>query len=449
MTLSEGGPTRLVAGAASIDITPPLEVGLLMSSVDGRWAPFRAVRKPLFARALVLEGTAPFDPLAPHQRVAIVSLDLLALAGKAVGGFDSFKLRIVDAAEGVVAADDIVLACTHSHTAPESAAITDLYQTGAFRKWSRTLAESIGQAIAAAAAAMVPCELRYGSTQAPGLGVHRRIKTIAGIEMSHPDPPADRVISREGAVDDSVNVLWLSAPGGAVIAAVVNATCHPVYEMCNPEVSPDYPGEFCECLETAYPGAVALFLNGAAGNVNPPAVSAGAEQARLHGERLYAAVQDAASLAAAELHPVISLHRHVFELSSRLPDGQSRGKNVYASVSTLRIGQAALVFLPGEPFAETGHAIRAQSPFHFTAVVGFSEETIGYIPTDQAFVEGGYEIGFGAWSYLAPGCEPVVRRHAIRLLREAKTDPKHTAPSARGCCSKTQAATSLPGLPAQ
>jgi hypothetical protein len=445
MTLSEGGET-LAAGAASSEITPPLEAGLLMSSVEGRWAPFTRVRKPLFARAIVLEETASDDPLAPHRRVAVGSVYLLALSGKALGGFDSFRSQIVAAAEGVVVADDIVLACTHTHTAPESAAITDLYRTEAFRQWSRLLAESIGKTIAAAAAAMVPCELRYGSTIAPGLGIHRRIKTTAGIKMSHPAPSADTVVSREGPTDDSVNVLWLSDRGGAVIAAVVNATCHPVYEMCNPEVSPDYPGELCACLEAAHPGAVALFLNGAAGNVNPTGVSAGAERARLHGQRLFAAVQRAASTAVVERRPALALHRRVFEVPSRLPDGANRESNVYATVAALRLGQASLVFLPGEPFAETGNEIRAQSPFRFTAVVGFSEETIGYIPTDQAFIEGGYEVGFGPWSYLEPGCELIIRQRAVGLLLELAADRKESDSPPHGLrSSKAPAATSLPG----
>jgi hypothetical protein len=432
MMHSEGSPAALAAGAASVEITPPLEAGPLMSSVEGRWAPFTGVRKPLFARALVLEGAVPGDPRAPNQRMAVVSLDLLALSGEALGGFDSFKSQILDAADEVVAADDLVLTCTHSHTAPESAGITDLHRTEPFRKWRRTLAESIGQAIAAATAAAVPCKLRYGSTLAQGLGIHRRIKTTAGIQMSHPAPPADIVVSREGAVDDSVNVLWLSDRDGGVIAAVVNATCHPVYEMCNLEVSPDYPGELCECIEAEYPRAIALFLNGAAGNVNPTSVSGGAEHARLHAQRLFAAVQQALSTAVVEPDPVLGLYRRKFEVPSRVPGGAARGTTVYATVSTVRLGQASLVFLPGEPFAETGNEIRAQSPFRLTAVVGFSEETIGYVPTDQAFVEGGYETGFGPWSYLAPGCEPIVRQHAVDLLWKAAADRKHGGAPAQG-----------------
>jgi neutral ceramidase len=146
--------TSLSAGAAVRDITPPLEVGLLMSSVEGRWQPFDDVRKPLLARVVALEGRSP---AGVAQRVAIVALDLLALSGKAVGGFDEFKSRIATAANHVVRPEEIVLACTHSHTAPESGAITNLYSTEAFGVWIEQVVSQIGQAIAAAAAAMQPC----------------------------------------------------------------------------------------------------------------------------------------------------------------------------------------------------------------------------------------------------------------------------------------------------
>ncbi len=64
-------PSPLLAGTSVTDITPPLEVGLLTSSVHGLYEPFQSVRLPLKARVLVL-GTE-------QDLVAVVSLDLLAL----------------------------------------------------------------------------------------------------------------------------------------------------------------------------------------------------------------------------------------------------------------------------------------------------------------------------------------------------------------------------------
>src|SRR5687767_7027070 len=106
--------TQTAAGAASAEITPPLEVGLLMSSVDGLWAPFEGIQSPLMARALVLQpaGPASGDSVA-SERVAVVALDLLGLSGEAVGGWARFKARVAAAARDVVRPERIVLACSH------------------------------------------------------------------------------------------------------------------------------------------------------------------------------------------------------------------------------------------------------------------------------------------------------------------------------------------------
>jgi neutral ceramidase len=410
-SVRDGG---LSAGAGAAEITPPLEVGLLMSSVDGRWAEFEGVRKPLQARALVIESRGPGP--SRRRRSAIVALDLLALSGKALGGFKDFKARISEASGGAVGPDEIVLACTHTHTAPESGAITDLYMRSSFESWIELVVAQVGKAIAAAATALKPCDIACGSTTVAGLGIHRRYKTTNGVLMSHPEPPADIILSRDGAVDDSVNVLSFRDKEGRLTALLVNATCHPVYEMCIPHVSPDYPGELCSLLEQRYPDAHAIFLNGAAGNVNPQGVSSGPDAAKDHANKLAASVEQAIDASFPVASPKLLMRRRSLKLPTRLPSGIEVGHMLSTEIVAVSLGDVALIFLAGEPFAETALAIRSNSPFRSTFVVGLSEETIGYIPTDEAFSEGGYEIGFGPWSVLAPGSEGILRHESQQLL---------------------------------
>jgi hypothetical protein len=83
--------TQTAAGAASAEITPPLEVGLLMSSVEGRWSAFEGVQSPLAARALVLRpARRGSENGVATEPVAVVALDLLGLNGLAVGGWPRF-----------------------------------------------------------------------------------------------------------------------------------------------------------------------------------------------------------------------------------------------------------------------------------------------------------------------------------------------------------------------
>ena len=121
----------LYAGTFVTDITPPLEIGLLTSSVKGTYAPFESVRTPLKARVLVLRSGT--------ERVAIVSLDLLSLTDTSVGGWESFKQGMA----GTLPAEKIVLCCTHTHSAPESGGLTGLYQTDAFKSWIKKIQTNI------------------------------------------------------------------------------------------------------------------------------------------------------------------------------------------------------------------------------------------------------------------------------------------------------------------
>ena len=67
-------------------------------------------------------------------------------------------------------------------------------------------------------------------------------------------------------------------------------------------------------------------------------------------------------------------------------------------LQTFRIGPIALIAVAGEPFAETGVEIAARSPFPHTLFSGYSNGGFGYIPTRQAFHEGGYETDVSPFS---------------------------------------------------
>ena len=397
-----------LVGAGMAEITPPLEVGLLMSSVERRWAPFVGTRLPLHARALVVQNRT--------SRMALVSLELLGLTEEAVGGMESFRRRIVAAVGGGIAEPQLLLASVHTHSAPDTLALTDLHHTAAFRQWVDLLVERIAAAIATGLASARPCSFGMARTSAPGLGIHRRIKTTQGILLSHPMPAPEITISRDGAVDHSVHVGAFTDSAGHPVGLLVNAACHPVHEMCRPEVSPDYPGIASVALERHYPGCTTLFFNGAAGNVNPPTVSAGPAAAEQHGLRLAELVSDLVG----ELEPVggddLSIAWRPVHLPARSLNGHQGAAFIHTRIAAARIAQVGIALLPGEPFAETGLAIREASPFPLTFVIGYAEGSVGYMPTDEAFREGGYETGPGAWSKLAPGSEGLVRRTALELL---------------------------------
>jgi hypothetical protein len=113
----------------------------------------------------------------------------------------------------------------------------------------------------------------------------------------------------------------------------------------------------------------------------------------------------------------LALRWKAIQLPARTVAGAPDPNGLETRIGALRIGEAAFVFLPGEPFVEIALAIREASPWKFTAVIGYADDYIGYIPTDRAFRNGGYETGPGRWSRVAAGSEPIVRENAIQLIR--------------------------------
>ena len=66
---------------------------------------------------------------------------------------------------------------------------------------------------------------------------------------------------------------------------------------------------------------------------------------------------------------------------------------VQVQVEILRIGEVAIVSMPGEPFAEIGVAVRKASPFAFTMFCGYSDGVGGgYLPVTHEYAFAGYEV---------------------------------------------------------
>ena len=80
-----------------------------------------------------------------------------------------------------------------------------------------------------------------------------------------------------------------------------------------------------------------------------------------------------------------------------------------------RVGDVAVVGLGGEVFNEIGKAIKTASPFPHTLIITHCNGTAGYLPTKEAYPEGGYEV---ETSPFAPEAAEKVVKEAVRLLGE-------------------------------
>jgi len=95
-------------------------------------------------------------------------------------------------------------------------------------------------------------------------------------------------------------------------------------------------------------------------------------------------------------------------------------------LQAIRIGEAAIVAIPGELFTEIGMEIKAGSPFRTTLVAAYSNGVYFYIPTKAAFEEGGYEINShqNYMRFSGPTSEwaETIVRESHELLRNLKNN---------------------------
>jgi hypothetical protein len=89
-----------------------------------------------------------------------------------------------------------------------------------------------------------------------------------------------------------------------------------------------------------------------------------------------------------------------------------------------------MVGLPGEFFVEFGLQIKKASPARITLVVGLANGSIGYVPTPEAFDQGGYEPTPWRYSRLAPEAGAVCVESARRQLKSlfGRAPPGKDAP---------------------
>lgn len=422
--------TLLRAGAARIDITPP--AGIDLTGFIARQNPNTGARDPLYARALVLDDD-------DHQ-IAIISCDLLGFDRKWI-----VEIRDRIARQSKLYAPQVMVACTHTHGGPATISLVDCGEVDAnYVAW---LLPRISEVVAQAQANLQPATLSAGSATST-TGVHNR------------RTPGD-------VIDPEVGLLQVEDATGRALAVVVNYTCHPTtLNHTNRQVTADYPGLVCSRLEEET-GAITLFLMGAIGDVGP--VLRGEESLATVGN----AVADAALAALPALSPlnqveletsgeIVALplqplpsrgdwltwraNAEAAALAAEHAGNTARAKvewamvhwterlfeemqdgtlqpTVEAEVQVLRIGELAIVGVPGEFFVELGLQIKdgiRQRGVRQTMVVGFANGNVGYIPARRAYPKGGYEVAeaykyYGYAAAIAPeGGEKIVAC-AVRL----------------------------------
>ncbi|MBI2824250.1 MAG: hypothetical protein HYX69_06150 [Planctomycetia bacterium] len=224
------------AGVARTVITPYWGVELTGWGyyIERRW---QHIRDDLHATALVVDGG--------QQPAAIVALDLMVIDRKFA--LDT-RERISDATG--IPPSAIMLTCSHSHNAPAAGGLRGAGECDPnYADWA---------SLQAATAAILAWRNRVPASASVAHG------DVAGVAYNR--------TRAGGPVDTRLTTLRIDRDrdGGGPLAIVVNFQAHPcVYTILHPfDVTRDVPGEVCDRLEAALPGATAMYVQGACGDVN-------------------------------------------------------------------------------------------------------------------------------------------------------------------------------------
>jgi neutral ceramidase len=94
---------------------------------------------------------------------------------------------------------------------------------------------------------------------------------------------------------------------------------------------------------------------------------------------------------------------------------ETQERRDWAKLMCIRIGDVAVVGLPSEVFCELGLEVKRRSPARRTLVCELANDWFGYLPTREAFGQGGYEPSTGSTEYV-PGTGEKLAEAAVAAL---------------------------------
>jgi neutral ceramidase len=424
------------------DVTP--EVGMEMPGGFFK-RKGTGIRDKLLAIACVVhDGT---------NTVALVGLDALFITRPTV---EAARRTIQQATN--IPGDNVLIGANHTHSGGPIASCLGSDENPAYLE---QVTKAISRAVTDGWNSLHAAEIGIGTGKEDGIAFNRRFLMRDGREITHPGKPGTphhkEIVAPAGPIDPDVGVLAVRAPGakGKVLGVVVNFSCHSTV-VGGSEFSPDYTGYLRKHLKAHYGESTPVaFLLGPCGDVTQvdnqsTAPEFGPEHANMMGLKLAGEtirvinrtewLREETVAAAVESVPIAirpepdaKRERPAFGLGS---DSTKEGRieAVYAEerklvaaqraktpqipceVQGLRIGPLGIATNGAEYFCEYGLRIKKASRHKHTWVVSLANEWIGYVPTAQAFVGGGYEPRTARSSKLAADAGQLLLEGGLKAL---------------------------------
>jgi len=431
----------LKAGAAQRDITPLLGISLVGYFHDRKAVD---VRDPLYAKAIVLE--------ADGERIAIVLCDLIALEREEIE-----KARELIESRCGIPPQNVMIACTHTHTGPATVSVLGVDRDEGYLEF---LIPRIADTVQMACQRLREAKVGWEVGREERISFNRRYWMKDGKVRTNPGYNNPDIVRPAGPIDPDVMAIRIADAQGSTIAVLANFALHYVGGSPSNVVSADYFGMFAQEIQRMHGESfVAILSNGCCGDINnidvhnPPERREGYEHAQhvasILAADVYSLTEHAKLIEDVQLNaaskritlPVRPITEEMIESAKAIlrdaPDDVNRytREQIYAreilflsemprqvetevQVFAIRSeqGEMAIVGLPGEIFVEIGLQIKKSSPFKATMTIELANDWVGYVPTEKAFEEGGYETELARSSKLVPEAERILIQTARELL---------------------------------
>jgi len=377
LVVTASAQSKLTAGVAKSDITPPL--GTPLAGYGARRAqPSTGVHDPTEARALIIDNGS--------EKIAFVSVDHL--------GFDHGmveRIRGIASEATQIRPDHIFVMSSHTHSGGgsfmEMLPLLANALAGKFDPKTRAFYEQrTAEAIIAANKTLKPARIAIGAGEARGISRFRSSW-----------PP-------EGPVDPEVGLIRVdSVATGKPMAVLMNFAAHPtVLGADNMTFSADFVGFARNALERMIGGDVmAIFANGAQGTIAPRA---------LQGDDPWQRAENVGTILAAEAFKIslmikaqdsveLKLVRTPLTLkivpTSVFAAGMTYPPSYESEIGALSFdNRIAFVAIPGELGSILNFQVKERGKllgFEKTFLLGLTNDALGYIITEDEYRHKTYE----------------------------------------------------------
>ncbi len=349
----------------------------------------------------------------------------------------SHTIREAIEKETGISKDNIVITCTHTHSAPDINREID-----SCRKYRESLLKAEVSAAKEALADRAPAEVYVGRTKTENLNFIRHYVLDDGrcIGDNHGLKQGHEIVGHASVIDPTMHIIRFAREEKPDVL-YVNWRAHATKtgkedKVISKLVSADFPLYFRNYVEKKT-GCLCGYYQGAAGNVNSKS-RIPEEDAPVDVAEFSAKLGDYCINALPTLKPVNAekiVNKAIpftYDINHALEDkienarecqriwqetndskevrkyslqygifspfhanaivGRSKlGKTDETELHAIKLGDIGLVYAPGELFDSLSTYIKENSPLEETIVMGYTNEAKGYIPSKEAFDYGCYE----------------------------------------------------------